>query len=462
MYTTSLFLFHRDLRIADNTGLYRALSESQVVIPAFIFDTRQIQKNSYKGVHSLGYLLRAVAELQEAITDRDGVCAIGHGLTHEVLAEWIDEGRIDAVYANYDYTPFAQHRDAQIEQMCRQKGIPFIQTHDALLAPPGAVLKADGTPYTIYTPFFRAASRLSVATPVYKKTFHFAPKLLSSGETVASVTKHVGVNMPPSTQTLRAEALSVLKQMTHFSAYSQRRDVPADDDGTTHLSVHHKFGTISIRETHAAVCQSLGVDHALIRELYWRDFFTHIAYHFPRVFGSSFHAQYDLLKWGDDPALFRAWCEGKTGFPIVDAGMRQLNETGYMHNRVRMIVASFLTKDLRIDWRLGEKYFAQKLSDYDPAVNNGSWQWAASTGCDAQPYFRIFNPWTQQKTYDPDCEYIKRWVPELRQCSVKEIHEYGANHIVVPRYPKPIVDHDKERKKTLDWFSTITQKNIST
>ena len=236
----------------------------------------------------------------------------------------------------------------------------------------------------------------------------------------------------------RKEALHLLKNIAHLKNYKEIRNFPALA-GTTHLSAHNKFGTVSIREVYQTIVKCFGKTHTLINELYWRDFFTHILYHFPHVLGEAFHKKYNDIRWENNKNFFKKWCLGMTGFPIVDAGMRELNQTGYMHNRVRMIVASFLVKDLHIDWRWGEKYFAQQLIDYDPAVNNGNWQWAASTGCDAQPYFRIFNPWRQQVQYDPDCVYIKKWLPELINISPKIIHELYKNKM--NGYPQPLVDH---------------------
>jgi deoxyribodipyrimidine photo-lyase len=226
---------------------------------------------------------------------------------------------------------------------------------------------------------------------------------------------------------------------------------------TSQLSAHLKFGTISVREVFYTIAQTLDLEHPLTRQLYWRDFLTHIGFHFPRVFGHAFIEKFDSIPWEKDLQKFQAWAEGKTGFPIVDAGMRELNETGFMHNRVRMIVASFLTKDLRISWRWGERYFAQHLVDYDPCLNNGNWQWAASTGCDAQPYFRIFNPWLQQQKFDENCNYIYRHIPELRAVPAKILHEWHKKHYG-HFYPKPIVEHSEESKLTKALFKNAEGK----
>ena len=240
----------------------------------------------------------------------------------------------------------------------------------------------------------------------------------------------------------RRNGLTILKNIKEFKEYAQTRDIPAFP--TTGLSAHNKFGTLSIREVYYSIKDVLGASHPLIKQLYWRDFYTQIADHFPHVFGHNFLKKYKKLAWRNNTEHFKRWCTGTTGFPIVDAGMRQLNATGWMHNRARMIVASFLTKDLLIDWRWGEFYFAKQLADYDPAVNNGNWQWAASTGCDAQPYFRIFNPWIQQKNFDPQCTYIKQWVPELFDIPPKVIHTLHKNTVSIKDYPRPIVDHAEQ------------------
>jgi deoxyribodipyrimidine photo-lyase len=225
------------------------------------------------------------------------------------------------------------------------------------------------------------------------------------------------------------------------------------------LSAHHKFGTVSIRETYQKIKNEFGIAHTLINELYWRDFFTHIGFHFPKVFVSAFNEKYEKIPWENNKTKFNHWCNGTTGFPIVDAGMRELGTTGFMHNRVRMVVASFLTKDLHIDWRWGEQFFANHLIDYDPAVNNGNWQWAASTGCDAQPYFRIFNPWSQQQKFDTNCIYIKKWIPELKNLTSREIHQLENKPSLVPNYPQPIINHNEAAFIAKQLFQNITKQN---
>ena len=245
----------------------------------------------------------------------------------------------------------------------------------------------------------------------------------------------------------RKEALKILKNLDKFRNYDKIRDFPALNQ-TTQISAHNKFGTISIREVHNQIKEVLGENHTIMREIYWREFFSHILFHFPHAQKTSFKQKFQKIPWSKSKESFEKWSKGKTGFPIVDAGMRQLNETGFMHNRVRMIVASFLTKDLHIDWRLGEKYFGEKLIDYDPAVNSGNWQWAASTGCDSVPYFRIFNPWRQQERFDLNCEYIKKWIPELEKIEPKIIHNLWNKFPDNLNYVKPMVTHKIEAEKT--------------
>ncbi|RPJ02846.1 MAG: deoxyribodipyrimidine photo-lyase, partial [Candidatus Aminicenantes bacterium] len=409
----ALFIFRRDLRLKDNTGLIRALRDSEEVIPAFIFDPRQTGRHPYKSDNALQFLVASLAGLDRELRTRGSHLALFQGRAEKVVSALIRSEGLDAVHVNRDYTPFSRRRDAAIGDACREKNVAFVVSGDALLNEPADVAKADRSPYKVFTPFFRAARALAVRPPRENALTNYSTRKIAA-EAGEAVYARV---LPRRNDRLfrtggRAEALRLLGQVGRLEDYERTRDFPAVD-GTTGLSPHAKFGTISIREFHRAVTKRLGPGHPLLRQLYWRDFFTHVAFHFDRVFGRPFRAGYERLAWNDDPRRFRRWQEGTTGFPIVDAGMRQLNETGFMHNRVRMVCASFLVKDLRIDWREGEKYFATKLEDYDPCVNNGNWQWAASTGCDAAPYFRIFNPWLQQKRYDPEAVYIKRWLPEL-------------------------------------------------
>lgn len=452
LYSKSLFLFRRDLRLEDNTGLNFALQSSECVIPAFIFTPEQIEKNPYRSDFCLQFMLESLEELEESLKEKKGKLYLFVGSPEEVVAKCIRKHKIDAVIVNRDYTPYSIARDRKIESICKQLGVSFHSFDDALLHPPEATLKDNGEPYTVFTPFFRKTYRMSVEAPEIIRGGNFFSEKIDFSQD-----HRIFLKILPGrrSQTLggRDAALNILKKLHPFEKYSLERDFPALE-ATTHLSPHLKFTTCSPREVYAAMVQALGKHSGLIRSLYWRDFFTSIGYFFPKVFGSSFHEKFDKLSWSDDKAAFRRWCEGSTGFPIVDAGMRQLHETGHLHNRVRMITASFLVKDLHIDWRWGEKHFARFLIDYDPAVNNGNWQWVASTGCDAQPYFRIFNPWLQQKKFDPDCIYIKKWIPELKKYSSNEIHHW-QEHSSHSQYPHPMLEHTLEAQKSLNLYKKI-------
>jgi deoxyribodipyrimidine photo-lyase len=445
-YQRALHIFRRDLRLIDNTALNAALTSAKEVVPCFIFNDAQINPHPHRSANGLAFMIESLEELSEEIRSTGGDlllvrCSGESNAYCDTVSRLIKDLKIDAVFFNMDYTPFSRKRDKAVFDACTKLNIHCAHYSDALLVEPSEFSKDDGKPYTVYTPFFKKASKLSVPLPTKRATGSLIKAQLNTPQvnlrdlfpnnTAPQRISHGG----------RKNALAILRTLGNFIKYDEERNLPAVH-GTTQLAPHNKFGTVSIREVYHSISGALGVNHTLIRELYWRDFFTHIAWHFPHVFGHAFHSRYDAIKWIEDQELLKAWCEGRTGFPIVDAGMRELVATGFMHNRVRMIVASFLVKDLHISWQHGEQLFAQHLTDYDPAVNNGSWQWAASTGCDAQPYFRIFNPWLQQKRFDPECEYIKRWVPELRHLSAKQIHTLDQDERPnISNYPRPIVEH---------------------
>lgn len=446
MYKRTLHIFRRDLRLEDNTALMRALENSLEVLPCFIFDDRQLKTNPYHSENAVAFMLGSLKSLDQALRKRGGRLFYFQGQPSEVVSRLIKEYEIQAVFLNGDYTPFSQKRDLEISKVCAEQGAELRAFEDVLLNPPRKVLKKDGSPYRVFTPFWKFSRTIPVKVPqensfenYFKKPVEF--ELKAPFEVIKA---------SPSPRVLlkggREEALSLLKKIENLEAYNIKRDFPAEDF-TSQLSAHNKFGTLSVREFFHHIVRVLGVDHPLVTQLYWRDFFTHIGFHFPHVFGHAFRREYEGIPWRKDEEDFERWCAGQTGFPLVDAGMRQLNATGYMHNRVRMVVASFLVKDLHLDWRWGERYFAQKLIDYDPAVNNGNWQWAASTGCDAQPYFRVFNPWRQQERFDPEGVYMKTWVPEL-----KDVTNFQAPHQEAPTYPKPMVDHGVCSKKAVALF----------
>lgn len=425
-----------------------ALEQSVQVLPVFIFDPRQLE-NPYRGDNSFRFMLNSLAELDGALRKKGSQLICFQGIAHEVLAQLIESTHANAVFINRDYTPFSRERDAEMAKVCQNQQVKFNVFADVLLNEPEEVSKNDGKPYTIFTPFMRKARQNPIHKPVPNNYSNFYIEEIKSAHQLNEyrlLLKHENPDLL--LKGGRAEALALLNNISNLENYDSERNLPAVK-GTSLLSAHHKFGTVSVRESYWHIVDELGEGHTMINELYWRDFFTHIVWHFPQVFGQAFNTKYAAIPWENDEAKFEKWCKGQTGFPIVDAGMRELVTTGFMHNRVRMIVASFLTKDLHIDWRWGERFFANHLIDYDPAVNNGNWQWAASTGCDAQPYFRIFNPWSQQQKFDPDCLYIKKWVPELKQLYANEIHilQFSAN-IMAQSYPRPMVDH-AERAQTI-------------
>lgn len=442
MFATSLFIFRRDLRLHDNSGLNNALQQSDKVIPCFIFDPRQVDEaNKYKSDNALQFMLESLIDLDKALHTHGAQLYLFYGKAEDIVQQLISSKIIDAIFFNRDYTPFSIARDSAIAKICKQHDIACYQSADALLNEPQAVLKKDGSPYSVFTAFYKKSIPISINKPqkLHKGSWYSG---LLEGKQNKSIFKKILVdeNKQIACHGGTTQALKILKNLDALKHYHHDHDYPTIK--TSHLSAHLKFGTISIRQTYHVIIDQLGRSHPLIRQLYWRDFFTHIAFHNPTIFGHAYRSKYDKLAWNYDKKLFKMWCDGKTGFPIIDAGMRELNTTGFMHNRIRMIVASFLVKDLLIDWQWGEQYFAQKLTDYDPAVNNGNWQWCASTGCDAQPYFRIFNPWLQQKKYDSECVYIKKWIPELRDYENKIIHTWFKD--TSPhnkKYPRPIIKH---------------------
>ena len=443
-YASALFIFRRDLRVHDNTALNEALRLSGQVLPCFIFDPRQIEPHPFQSKPALQFMLQSISDLQQQLLSAGAELALYHALPKQVIRSVFEQQHIQAVFINRDYTPFSRRRDDELADVCQKLGISLHTLPDALLNEPEQVVKKDQTPYKVFTAFYNNARQFPVALPQALTVKNFLSP--ASDFTVDQLGLLLADVKPGVINGGRNHALAGLDKLNERSDYQKTRDFPALD-ATSKLSAHLKFGTCSVREVYYAIIGQFGSEHPLLRQLYWRDFFTHIAYHFPRVFGRPFLEKFTHLRWDNNRDYFQAWCEGKTGFPIVDAGMRELNSSGFMHNRLRMISASFLVKDLHIDWRWGERYFARHLADYDPCVNNGNWQWAASTGCDAQPYFRIFNPWLQQQKFDPDCRYIHRWIPELKTLLPETIHQWYKKHHDC-NYPVPIIDHARESQIT--------------
>lgn len=424
MAAVSIFWFRRDLRLEDNAGLYHALRAGHPVVPVFIFDTAILEELEDKKDKRVHFIHQTLHHIQEALKEIGSTLHVLYGTPMACFKELLGVYDIKAVYTNTDYEPYAIQRDKEVAAFLYQHGIAFSSYKDQVIFEKNEVVKDNGEPYTVYTPYSKKWKEKLNAFylkpyPVKKYKANFlqqTPKRIPSLKSLGFEQAEADVARP-----------KLDKEIARH--YDKTRDFPALH-GTTRLSIHLRFGTISIRKL-AADAKEL--NPTLLNELIWREFYQMILFHFPKVINTSFKEAYDHIKWRNNEKEFEAWCTGQTGYPIVDAGMRELNETGYMHNRVRMITASFLTKHLLIDWRWGEAYFAKKLLDYDLAANNGGWQWAAGSGCDAAPYFRIFNPYLQTEKFDKDLKYIRKWVPELNEFS----------------YPQPIVQHEPARERCL-------------
>lgn len=427
--------FRRDLRLTDNAALYHALRTGVSVVPVFIFDRNILDKLDDKADRRVEFIHAALHEMQAQLIAMGSTLEVYYGFPKEVYQQLTDTYNIESVYTNHDYEPYAQERDGEIAALLQAKGVGFQTFKDQVIFEKSEVVKDDGKPYTVFSPYGRKwRAKLQ---PFYLKPYpvepykaHFFQQTVKEIPSLASM-GFKAVDKPFPTKQLQE---SIIKQ------YGVNRDFPALENGTSKMGVHLRFGTVSIREL---ASRALMLSDTYVNELIWRDFYHAILWHYPQVGkGVAFKREYDLIEWRNNEAEFEHWCNGTTGYPIVDAGMRELNATGYMHNRVRMIVASFLTKHLLIDWRWGEAYFAQKLLDFDLAANNGGWQWASSSGCDAAPYFRVFNPSLQTEKFDKDLKYIRKWVPELNEFS----------------YPKPIVVHEVARKRVLEVYAKAVKK----
>lgn len=426
----TLFWHRRDLRLNDNAGLFHSLKKRGQVQPVFIFDTQILGALKDKRDARVSFLHDQLQELQNQYRKHGSDLWVLHGKPLEVFKELVSKHQIQAVFTNHDYEPSAIRRDEEVGKFLDSKGIEFATYKDQVIFEKTEIQTDAGKPYTVYTPFKN--KWLKSVDTFYLKSYPTEkwvsklnpaskPKIILSLKDLG-FEKNTSIPIPDGRVTP-----GMLKK------YAELRDFPAQD-ATTHLGLSLRFGTTSIRDW-----ARRGKEHSPVwlSELIWRDFFTQILFHFPHVEKSSFRPEYEKVEWRTSKSEFDRWCEGQTGYPIVDAGMRELNQTGYMHNRVRMITASFLTKHLLMHWYQGERYFAEKLLDYELASNNGNWQWAAGTGCDAAPYFRIFNPEAQTERFDKNLEYIRKWVPEFE----------------TTKYPKPMIDHKEARERALATFA---------
>jgi len=452
----------RDLRVADNRGLDAAAGAGPVV-PVFVLDADVL---AHAGPPRVAFLLDALASLREAYRERGGDLLVRRGDPREVLPEVATEFDADAVTWGKDYSGLARVRDAAVRRALDDAGVAREAVHDSLMFEPGSIRTNAGEVYSVFTYFWKKWRDREKDAPV--PTPDESDLAAVEADAPIPTLADLGVDepeaeVPPASTAAARDRLSAFLDGPIYD-YDDRRDYPADDC-TSRLSAHLKYGTIGVREVYDAVADALddaaGADRESVEEfasqLAWREFYTHVLWDRPDVVTANFKAYDRPIEWRDDSEALRAWKDGETGYPIVDAGMRQLRAEAYMHNRVRMIVASFLTKDLLIDWREGYDWFREKLVDHDTANDNGGWQWAASTGTDAQPYFRIFNPMTQGERYDPDAEYIKAYVPELESVPADAIHSWheldeGRREMLAPEYPEPIVDHSERREEAIAMF----------
>ncbi len=462
-----IFWFRRDLRLDDNLGLYMAIRSRQPVLPIFIIDPR-LERGPWFSRNRTAFMLTALAALDARLRQLNSALLIRRGDPLEVLTALVSETGANALYFNRDYTPFARKRD---EAVVRQLGIAFRIVDDNLLVPPEKLRKDDGAPFKVFTPFHRRWNMLT--KPKIRELDFRAARFLPHAHTSspeplarARLQPQPHVPLPPADEHSAREQLSrfIAKSISHYaeSRNSLVIDPFVDDNaGPSGLSPYLRFGILSPRQVYwnardryaeasdEPVRQSI---EAFCRQLAWREFFVHIMFHFPHVRRGNFRPEFDNLAWRDAPAELTAWQEGRTGYPIVDAAMRQLNAIGWMPNRARMITASFLSKHLLIDWRAGEAYFMRCLLDGDPAANNGGWQWTAGTGTDAQPFFRIFNPILQSRRYDNDGRYIQHWLPELRHLPASHLHQPWTLKSTQLEYPPPIIDHRAARERALAAF----------
>mgnify|MGYP003575312639 CR=1 FL=1 len=429
----TIFWFRRDLRIEDNAGLYHALKSECPVQPIFIFDSEILDELDDKKDKRVNFIYQQILKLQQELKNYGSSLEVLIGKPVAVFKQLLKANSIKVVYTNTDYEPYAMQRDKDIAALLKEKNIDFKSYKDQVIFHETEVLKDNGEPYTVYTPYSKKWKSLL-------QDFHLKayPSLKYRSNFVQCKPATVHALSEIGFEETEFDFPAVKPDKAIIKEYHKTRDTPGIN-GTSHLGLHLRFGTISIRHL-ATMAKQL--NETFLNELIWREFFMMILWYYPKVVNTSFREEYDNIKWRNNDKEFEQWCKGNTGYPLVDAGMRELNETGFMHNRVRMVTASFLCKHLLIDWRWGEAYFAKQLLDYDLSANNGNWQWAAGTGCDAAPYFRIFSPKRQTERFDPELKYIKKWVPELESFN----------------YPEPMVDHDAARKRCLEVYKKALNK----
>jgi deoxyribodipyrimidine photo-lyase len=456
-YKAGLFIFRRDFRIEDNTTLLALQNVCEKIYPIFIFTPEQVSdKNKYKSENAVQFMIECLDDLNQEIKHLYSF----YGENNEVLHYLIKKLSIDVIAFNYDYSPYALKRDEGIHKLCEKENISLLCEHDYYLQVPGSLLNNSNEPYKKFTPFYtKFMSTKFMSAKKVRTNKKFASILNFENLLFRMPLKLANHKFTTDNPHLlayggRKEALEKL----HKAGLTQKKYAKEHDTlsmPTSELSAYIKFGCLSIREVYHYFKERN--NDRLIRQLVWREFYANILFHYPSVLGHSLKPNYDKLQWVNNAKQIAAWKKGKTGFPVVDAGMRQLNKTGYMHNRARLITASFLVKTLLVDWRIGEQYFASQLIDYDPASNNGNWQWISGGGADSQPYFRIFNPWEQAKNHDSDCEYITKWIPELSSVPNKSILKWDTEYVNYPKidYYEPIVNYNEQKKKVLSMYKRI-------
>lgn len=451
-YKKGLFIFRRDFRIDDNTALYEANKMCEEIMPIFIFTPEQVENNKYKSENAVLFMIECLESLENEIKERNGTIYFFNNDYLDTIEELIKRyEEIEAVFVNCDYSLYSKKRDKRIQDYCRKEGIHFHSYHDECLYPPQSVRTTTNTVYSKFTPFYNNVLERKVDTP--KKLTNVSFDKITRRGMKNRITlplakqKFTRENKNLEVRGGRKQALYILNKSEKLNNYENKRDYFSYE--TSKLSGYIKFGVVSIREVYHIWKKKFGLRSGIVRQLLWRDFYFHILDDNPELMkNKSFRENYDKIEWENNESFFKAWKEGNTGYPIVDACMRHMNTTGYMPNRGRLIVSSLLIKTLLIDWKKGEKYFAQTLLDYDPAANNGNWQWMSGSGADSQPYFRIFNPFSQGERFDKDATYIKKWVPELKDIDPKDIHQWNKKYTSYPNlnYPKPIVDFSERRK----------------
>lgn len=462
-FENGLFIFRRDLRIIDNNGLNLINKKCKNIFTIFVFTPEQVtNKNKYKSNNAIQFMLESLEELSHNISLQGGKLFLFYGENHKIVENCIEHLNIDYLCFNKDYTPYALERDSEIMELCKKKQIFCEEALDYYLHEPNTIFSSSGKPYQKFTPYYETCLKekiMSTITVAGSKKIHFANtyKQTFTQNTISfkkafELFLHDKINTEILVHGGRKNALKQLSKAKKTQLnYSKTHNTFIHP--TSELSAYIKFGCLSIREVYFAFKSNKD----FVRQLIWRDFYANILFHFPHVLGHPMKTSYNKIHWSSKEKALELWKKGETGFPIVDAGMREMNITGYMHNRCRLIVAGFLVKILLIDWRKGEQYFATKLVDYDVASNNGNWQWVAGTGSDSTPYFRIMNPWIQSKEFDSESEYVKKWIPALEKVPPKSIHQWYKDYINYKEidYVKPIVDYNEQKEKALKMYSSV-------